>query len=69
VGLNTWAAGSPIATDEDARLLEWQLALPGRSEVDKAVESLRDSGHDVRSSDGTFTATDPWGIVVRWVAA
>ena len=28
VGLNIWAAGSPVATDEDAKLLDWELVLP-----------------------------------------
>ena len=68
VGLNTWAAGAPPASDEDARLLEWQLVLPGQADIDKAVESLRASGYDAQSMDGAFTASDPWGITVRLLA-
>jgi len=29
LGMNTWAAGSPVANDEDARLLEWEIVAPG----------------------------------------
>ncbi|HEX8830762.1 MAG TPA: VOC family protein [Longimicrobium sp.] len=29
LGMNTWAAGSPVATDDDARLLEWEIVVPG----------------------------------------
>lgn len=29
LGMNTWAAGSPAATDDDARLLEWEIVVPG----------------------------------------
>ncbi|CAA9366625.1 MAG: Glyoxalase family protein [uncultured Gemmatimonadetes bacterium] len=29
LGMNSWAAGSPVATDEDARLLEWEIVAPG----------------------------------------
>jgi catechol 2,3-dioxygenase len=65
VGLNTWAAGSPVATDEDARLLWWELMLPDRMAVEAAAESLRRAGYGVTASDGAFLARDPWGITVR----
>src|SRR5687767_2965817 len=28
VGTNTWAAGAPVATEKDAKLLDWELVLP-----------------------------------------
>jgi catechol 2,3-dioxygenase len=65
VGLNTWAAGSPVATDDDARLLFWELVLPDRPTTEAAAESLRRAGFGVTASDGAFLARDPWGISVR----
>jgi catechol 2,3-dioxygenase len=65
VGLNTWAAGSPVATDEDARLLWWELVLPDRMTVEAAAESLRHAGYGVTASDGALLARDPWGITLR----
>jgi catechol 2,3-dioxygenase len=65
VGLNTWAAGSPVATDDDARLLSWELVLPDRSTTEAAADSLRRAGYGVTASDGAFLARDPWGITVR----
>jgi len=67
VGLNTWAAGSPPASDEDARLLEWQLVLPGSADIARAAESLRSSGYGLMEGDDGLTASDPWGITVRLV--
>src|SRR5574338_1675024 len=40
VGTNTWAAGAPAATDEDARLLEWELVVPSAAEAERAAASL-----------------------------
>ena len=65
VGLNTWAAGSPVATDDDARLLSWELVLPDPVTTETAAENLRRAGYDVTPSDGAFLARDPWGITVR----
>ena len=65
VGANTWAAGAPIATDNDARLLHWELILPDDNSVKAAARSVEAAGFAVeRRDDGTF-ATDPWGIRVR----
>lgn len=65
VGLNTWAAGAPAATDEDARLLSWQLVLPDGATTDAAVESLSRAGYPVTPTGGGYLARDPWGITVR----
>jgi catechol 2,3-dioxygenase len=68
VGLNVWAAGSPVATEDDARLLRWDLVLPDRAAVDAASASLEKEGVSVLlTPEGTF-ATDPWGITVRLLA-
>ena len=69
VGLNIWAAGSPIATDDDARILRWDLVLPDAVAIAAASSSLEKGGVTVaRQTDGTF-ATDPWGIRVQLVEA
>jgi catechol 2,3-dioxygenase len=64
VGLNTWAAGSPPATEEDARLLTWELRLPDRPSLDGVVAAMRRAGASVTPSGDGYLAADPWGIVV-----
>jgi len=65
VGLNTWAAGSPVATAADARLAEWRLVLPDASGVAAVRHSLETAGFQVRAHNGDAVAEDPWGIRVR----
>jgi catechol 2,3-dioxygenase len=68
VGLNTWAAGSPVATDDDAKLLHWELALPDAQAVEAAARSVEQGGYRVvRASEGVY-ASDPWGITVLLAA-
>ncbi len=67
VGTNIWAAGSPAATPEDARLLEWELVLPSAADVDAAAASAAASGHRVQEDGADRLLTDPWGITVRIV--
>ena len=68
LGTNIWAAGAPVATDGDARLLEWTIQLPKRSDMEGAVRSLAASGHEIRQDSGDALAVDPWGTNVRLVA-
>jgi catechol 2,3-dioxygenase len=68
LGTNIWAAGAPAATEGDARLLEWTIQLPKRSDMEGAVRSLAASGHEVRQDSGDALAADPWGTNVRLVA-
>ena len=65
VGLNTWAAGSPVASERDARLLEWQLVLPDPSSVAAAARSVAQSGARIEQKDREWLARDPWNITVR----
>jgi catechol 2,3-dioxygenase len=80
VGLNTWRAGARTATDEDAKLLDWELVVPDDA-FDGAVARLEEAGHEVErvgdtgegrststpgpSGSRTVMARDPWGIAVR----
>jgi len=65
VGTNTWAAGSPVASGNDAKLLFWDLVLPDTDSAARAAESFQAAGFEVASEGGIATATDPWGIKVR----
>ena len=66
LGTNTWAAGAPAATDEDARLLEWELVVPDAAHVAAAGKSVEDAGGTIeRATDGSILARDPWGTAVR----
>lgn len=62
LGTNTWAAGARAATDNDARLLEWELVVPSASDVEGAIASVRGAGYDAAS--GAIVA-DPWGTNLR----
>jgi catechol 2,3-dioxygenase len=66
LGVNSWAAGAPAATDRDARLVEWEIVLPDAADVAAAAASLEEQGHAVeREEGGAAVARDPWGIALR----
>ncbi len=68
VGLNTWAAGAPLAEADDARLLEWQLGLPSEAATGVA-ERLGAAGFTAETlPDGSLRAVDPWRTAVRLVS-
>jgi catechol 2,3-dioxygenase len=64
LGLNTWAGpGARPAGDEDARLLQWRIALPAEQAA-RARASLESAGRAVTAIDGGWLATDPWGTTL-----
>ena len=65
LGTNTWAAGSPPAATDDAKLLEWELVLPAESDVVAASESLRTAGYGASEDGPDRIVVDPWGIQLR----
>jgi catechol 2,3-dioxygenase len=65
LGTNTWAAGAPLSTDDDARLLEWEIIVPTTDDVNAAAESLEAAGHLVEREADSATAPDPWGTRLR----
>lgn len=71
VGLNTWAAGAPLATDDDARMIQWQLVLPGPVDVDAAAARLRQAGYALEADPRglSVVARDPWRIAVQLVSS
>jgi catechol 2,3-dioxygenase len=69
VGTNTWAAGASVATDDDARLIDWELVLPDVTSANDAAKSVESAGYRVERDGDITTVTDPWGIRVRLSAA
>ena len=70
LGTNTWATGASPATDDDARLIEWELVLPDAASIDDATKSIEQHGAVVeRASDGSVLARDPWGTAIRLMPA
>lgn len=67
VGVNTWAEGAPIATDDDARLLDWELKLPNAEVVDAAARSIESQGFNVSRDENEAVTRDGWGIRLRLV--
>jgi len=69
LGTNTWAAGAPLASDDEARLLDWELVVPTVADADAAAHSISDAGHFVERSSqgGGHVARDPWGTALRLV--
>ena len=65
LGTNTWAAGAAPASDEDARLLEWEVLLPDEQSVAGAARSMELAGHAVERAEGDAIVRDPWGTAVR----
>jgi catechol 2,3-dioxygenase len=64
LGTNTWSPG-PAASDDQARLLEWELLLPGEEDVAAARESIRAPGHAIDDGKDGFSVADPWGTRLR----
>ena len=56
LAVNSWAAGAPSPTSDDARLLEWELVVPTEDDARRALASV-----GAESS----LAADPWGTVLR----
>jgi catechol 2,3-dioxygenase len=69
LGTNTWAANAPLASDDEARLLEWELVVPTRGDVDAVERSLESAGHRVSRDGSDAIVRDQWGTQLRVVAA
>lgn len=66
LGTNTWAgSGAQPASDDEARLLEWNIVLPTAADVSAAAASLEAAGRDVTRHADDVLARDPWGTQVR----
>jgi catechol 2,3-dioxygenase len=68
LGTNTWAASAPTASEDDAKLLEWEVVVPTTTDVADAATSLERAGFSVERSGQTAAARDPWGTQLRLVS-
>jgi catechol 2,3-dioxygenase len=68
LGTNIWAAGAPLAGEEDARLLEWELVVPEANDVDHVARSLEAAGYAIERRGPAVIVRDPWGTPLRIVA-
>ena len=66
LGTNTWSRG-PSAADDEARLLAWDLVVPGRDDADAVARSVQEHGGAPSMIDNGWIAKDPWGTPVRIV--
>ena len=67
LGTNTWAKGAPAATDEDARLLEWEIIVPTERDAEDAAQHVVAAGYEAKPENGEWILTDPWGTNLRLV--
>ena len=66
LGINTWSAG-PRAKDDEARLIDWELVVPGADDASAAAASIGRAGYGAQRTGAGWTAADPWGTQVRIV--
>ena len=64
LGTNTWSPG-PSARDDEARLLEWELSVPGEEDAVAAARSLRSAGYAAENAESSWATADPWGTRLR----
>ncbi|MDP9203208.1 MAG: VOC family protein, partial [Gemmatimonadota bacterium] len=67
LGTNTWARGAPPASDEDARLLEWEIVVPSLEDAAEAANNVTAAGYPVKEESGEWVLTDPWRTSLRLV--
>jgi hypothetical protein len=65
LGTNIWAAKAPPASDNDARLIEWEIIVPGRDDVDQVEASVKRGGAPSEREGDSVLLRDPWGTAVR----
>ena len=64
LGLNTWARDASPAGPGDARLIEWEVRVPGTLEA--LLARLERAGCRVQRTADGGRAEDPWGTAVRF---
>lgn len=68
LGTNVWSPG-PRATENEARLVEWELVVPSANDASAAANNLRAEGYVAEDAGDGYIAVDPWGTRLRVVAA
>ena len=70
LGTNTWARGATAPPPDEAQLLDWELVVADRMEVQAIGQRLRAGGATASGeADGVLIARDPFGTSVRILAA
>lgn len=64
LGTNVWFPG-PAATDDEARLLEWEIVVPSPDDVVSAARSMRDARYTVDDTGNGVRFEDPWRTPLR----
>ena len=67
LGTNTWARGAPAASNQDARLLEWEIIVPAKTDAEEAAKSVKAAGYAVKQAGDEWLLTNPWGTSLRLV--
>jgi len=65
LGTNTWAAGAPLAGDDEARLIEWEIVVPDEASALGAGKNLEAKGFQVERDGNDVVTRDVWGTQVR----
>ena len=66
LGVNTWSRG-PSARDDQARLIEWELIVPGGDVAEAAARSLEQADASAEDTGVGWVVADPWGTRLRIV--
>jgi catechol 2,3-dioxygenase len=64
LGTNVWAAHAPAASENDAKLIEWEIVVPSGEDVARLEASVKKAARVDREGD-TLLLRDPWGTAVR----
>jgi catechol 2,3-dioxygenase len=65
LGTNTWAAGAPLAADDEARLIEWEIVVPDVASASRVGDNLEARGFSVQRDGSDVVSHDTWGTQVR----
>ena len=64
LGANVWSPG-PSAGADEARLVEWELVVPGNDQIEDVVRRLAAGGFAVDDAPDGVRTSDPWGTQVH----
>lgn len=65
LGTNIWAAQSPPASENDAKLIEWEIVVPSSGDVAAVESSVKSGGVGADRQGSSVLLRDPWGTAVR----
>jgi catechol 2,3-dioxygenase len=68
LGVNTWAGRAAAASDDEARLLDWEIVLPTDADVQAVADRVGAAGYRIVREPEAWLASDPWGIILRLAA-